>query len=178
MAASGGLWARTRRGSASACWRMAVPPQVTWFAWTILILEGIGQEGRGMGRSEACLRPVARATTSATQPAGLAAALVAVLRFRGGPDGSRSSRWFDVRGLNGGYFFTATGFINCRREEGDRLELFLAIIARRQPGSFGLIYERDDEMPDPPGPKTFRVCVITAGKLTDRKTPSSPPSTQ
>jgi len=80
-------------------------------------------------------------------------------------DSSWHDAVFDVRGLNGGYFFTATGFINRRREEGDRLELFLAIIARRLPGSFGLIYERDDEMPDPPGPKAFRVWVMTRGRL-------------
>ena len=58
------------------------------------------------------------------------------------------SRWhdavFEVRNLNGGHFFSATGFVNRPREEGDRLDLFLAIITRRLPGSYGLIYDRRD----------------------------------
>ena len=42
---------------------------------------------------------------------------------------------FAVHSLNGGYFFTATGLINRQRDEGERLNLFLATIARRLPGS-------------------------------------------
>jgi Immunity protein 7 len=86
-------------------------------------------------------------------------------------DSSWHDAVFEVKGLNGGYFFSATGLINRRREEGDRLELFLAIIARRLPGSFGLVYERDDEMPNPPGPNAFRVRVMARGKLTERQDP-------
>jgi Immunity protein 7 len=78
---------------------------------------------------------------------------------------------FEVKGLNGAYFFSATGLINHRRDESDRLELFLAVISRRLPGSFGLVYERDDETPDPPGPNAFRVRVIARGKISERQDP-------
>ena len=78
---------------------------------------------------------------------------------------------FEVKGLNGAYFFRAIGLINHRREESERLELFLSVISRRLPGSFGLIYDRDDEMPNPPGPNAFRVRVMARGKLTERQDP-------
>ena len=43
------------------------------------------------------------------------------------------SRWhdavFEVRSLNGQHFVTADGLVNRRREEGERLDLFLAVIA-------------------------------------------------
>ena len=85
------------------------------------------------------------------------------------------SRWhdavFEVRNLNGGHFFSATGFVNRPREEGDRLDLFLAIITRRLPGSYGLIYDRSDERPYPPGPSSFRVRVLARGKLTEHPDP-------
>jgi Immunity protein 7 len=58
-----------------------------------------------------------------------------------------------------------------RREEGGRLDLFLAIIARKFPGSWGLIYERDDEMPEPPGPNAFRVRVLARGTIAEHLDP-------
>jgi len=78
---------------------------------------------------------------------------------------------FEVRNLNGQYFVTAEGMVNRRREEGERLDLFLAVIARKLPGSWGLIYERDDEMPDPPGPNAFRVRVLARGRIVERPDP-------
>lgn len=85
------------------------------------------------------------------------------------------SKWhdavFEVRNLNGQYFLTADGMVNRRREEGERLDLFLAIIARKLPGSWGLIYERDDEMPDPPGSNAFRVRVLARGRIVERPDP-------
>ena len=85
------------------------------------------------------------------------------------------SKWhdatFDVKSLNGQYFFAADGFVNRRRDEGQRLDLFLAIIARRLPGSWGLVYERDDEMPNPPGPNGFRVRIIARGEISERLDP-------
>lgn len=78
---------------------------------------------------------------------------------------------FEIKNLNGQYFFNATGFVNRRREESERLELFLAIIVRRLPGSWGLIYDRDDQMPDPPGPNAFRVRVMARGKISERQDP-------
>jgi len=85
------------------------------------------------------------------------------------------SRWhdavFEVRNLNGQYFVTADAMVNRRRQEGERLDLFLAIIARRLPGSWGLIYDRDDEMPGPAGPGAFRVRVLARGTIAERPDP-------
>jgi hypothetical protein len=78
---------------------------------------------------------------------------------------------FELRNLNGQYFLTADGMVNRRRSEGERLDLFLDIIARRLPGSWGLVYERDDEMPNPPGPNAFRVRVLARGKIGERTDP-------
>ena len=78
---------------------------------------------------------------------------------------------FEVRNLNGQYFATADGMVNRRREEGERLDLFLTIIARKLPGSWGLIYERDDEMPDPPGSNGIRVRVLARGRIAERPDP-------
>lgn len=85
------------------------------------------------------------------------------------------SKWhdavFEVRNLNGQYFLRADGMVNRRREESERLDLFLAIIARRLPGSWGLVYDRDDETPDPPGPNAFRVRVLARGSVVERTDP-------
>lgn len=78
---------------------------------------------------------------------------------------------FEVKNLNGQYFFMADGFVNRRRDEGERLDLFLDTISRRLPGSWGLVYERDDEMPDPPGPNGFRVRMLARGKIFERADP-------
>jgi Immunity protein 7 len=78
---------------------------------------------------------------------------------------------FDVRNLNGQYFLTATGLVNRRREEGHRLEELLSLVAERLPGSWGLVYERDDEMPHTPGPNGFRVRVISRGVITEASDP-------
>ena len=90
-------------------------------------------------------------------------------------DLAADSKWhdavFEVRNLNGQYFLRADGMVNRRREEGERLDLFLAVIARRLPGSWGLVYERDDEMPDPPGPNAFRVRVLARGSVVERPDP-------
>ena len=85
------------------------------------------------------------------------------------------SNWHDasfkLQNLNGQFFLTAHGLVNRHREEGERLDLFLAIIARRLPGSWGLIYERDDEMPVPPGPNSFRVRIMARGSVAERLDP-------
>ncbi|WP_084506113.1 Imm7 family immunity protein [Amycolatopsis sp. ATCC 39116] len=36
----------------------------------------------------------------------------------------------------------------------------LRFVSRRLPGSYGLLYERDDEIRIPPGPNAFRVTVL------------------
>lgn len=78
---------------------------------------------------------------------------------------------FDIVNLNGQHFFRADGFVNRRRDEGDRLDEFLSVIAQKLPGAWGLIYERDDEMPSPPGPNGFRVRVLARGAISERLDP-------
>lgn len=78
---------------------------------------------------------------------------------------------FDLRNLNGRWFLTATGFVNRRREEGDQLEVLLSVISRELPGSWGLVYERDDEALTPPGPNAFRVRVLARGVLQEQGDP-------
>ncbi|MBO0805595.1 MAG: hypothetical protein J2P25_21275 [Nocardiopsaceae bacterium] len=88
---------------------------------------------------------------------------------------AEESKWhdasFEIKSLNGQHFFTADGFVNRRRVEGERLDLFLDTISRRLPGSWGLVYERDDEMPDPPGPNGFRVRTLARGKILEHADP-------
>jgi Immunity protein 7 len=81
---------------------------------------------------------------------------------------SRHDAKFDIKNLSGRHFLTATGFVSRRREEGDKLELLLSWITRRLPGSWGLVYERDDEMTSPPGPNAFRVRVVARGIVQER----------
>ncbi|MEV4703381.1 Imm7 family immunity protein [Actinoplanes sp. NPDC049316] len=78
---------------------------------------------------------------------------------------------FAVRRLNGQYFLTATGFVNRIRDEGRFLDDLLGLIARVLPGSYGLVHDRADEMPMPPGPGMFRVRVLARGLLTERADP-------
>lgn len=74
---------------------------------------------------------------------------------------------FELKNLNGQHFLTADGYINRYREEGARLDELLELVARRLPGSWGLIYDRSDEMPDPPGRNAFRVRVVARGSVTE-----------
>lgn len=102
-------------------------------------------------------------------PDRMAAAIDELRHFVGTyswPDAS-----FDIKNLNGRHFFTATGYVNRRRDEGKHLDLSLSMICRLLPGSWGLVYERDDEMPDPPGPNAFRVRVIARGVIQERSDP-------
>lgn len=78
---------------------------------------------------------------------------------------------FELRQLNGRYFLTATGLVNRRRAEGERLDRLVEFVADRLPGSWGMVYERDDEMPDPPGPNGFRVRVLARGGVVERVDP-------
>jgi hypothetical protein len=85
------------------------------------------------------------------------------------------SKWhdtsFQLQNLNGQYFLTATGMVNRRREEGRRLDEILDMVRRSLPGSWGVIYERDDEAPYPPGPNAFRVRIIARGLINEKLDP-------
>jgi Immunity protein 7 len=84
----------------------------------------------------------------------------------------REARWpsarFSLDLLNGSYVLTAAGVINRRRTEGEFLDSLVDFIADKLPGSFGLVYDRDAAMPDPPGPNAFRVRVVARGRVVDK----------
>jgi hypothetical protein len=45
------------------------------------------------------------------------------------------------------HFITVTGMVNRIRDEGRHLDDLLSLVARVLPGSYGLVYDRADEMP-------------------------------
>ena len=51
------------------------------------------------------------------------------------------------------------------------MELLLSTVAERLPGSWGIVYQRDDEMPQPIGPNRYRVRVTTRGRLQEHADP-------
>jgi hypothetical protein len=78
---------------------------------------------------------------------------------------------FAVQQFNGQYFLVANGSVNRWRDEGRLLEDLLALIGAELTGSWGLIYDRDDEMPDPPGVNAFRARVMARGQLVEQPDP-------
>ncbi|MEW1719395.1 Imm7 family immunity protein [Streptomyces sp. NPDC093109] len=72
---------------------------------------------------------------------------------------------------NGECFVLANGVMNRRRDEAAELDGLLHHIARRFPGSWGLLYERSADMKDPPGQGAFRVRVMTRGEIQIRLDP-------
>jgi hypothetical protein len=69
------------------------------------------------------------------------------------------------------WFVRADGLVNRRRDEAEELDALVAFIARRFPGAWGLLYERADDLPSPPGPGAFRVRVLARGEVTERLDP-------
>lgn len=51
------------------------------------------------------------------------------------------------------------------------MEDTIDFVRTRLPGSWGLLYERDDETTLPPGPNAFRVTVLARGELSVRSDP-------
>jgi hypothetical protein len=76
-----------------------------------------------------------------------------------------------VNALNGQYWLALTAFANRRREEAVWIEDLLELVSQRLPGSWGLLYERDDEMSAPPGPNSYRVSVLARGRIARRLDP-------
>ena len=75
--------------------------------------------------------------------------------------------------LNGQPFLTLDGLVNRMRDEAVDVERVLAWVAQHLPGSYGLLYERADELPDP---GSFRVRVLARGGLTERQDPFLSPA--
>ena len=78
---------------------------------------------------------------------------------------------FTIENHNGQFFLLAIGFVNRRRDEGRLLDALLDEVSKSLPGSWGLVYERDDEMPAPPGPNAFRVRVVSRGAILEQTDP-------
>jgi hypothetical protein len=79
--------------------------------------------------------------------------------------------------VNGQPYLTLTGLVNRRRRvEGTFVDEVVEFVRSRLPGAWGLLYERDDEMPDPPGPNAFRVTVLAKGVLSVRADPFLSPN--
>jgi hypothetical protein len=108
-------------------------------------------------------------STDESDDARVASAVAEVREFLGGVEWP--SAQVDLRMVNGVYFVSATGYVNRRRMEGDQLDALVELVARLLPGSWGMIYERDDAMPDPPGPNAFRVRVLARGQITEHLDP-------
>lgn len=76
-----------------------------------------------------------------------------------------------VHALNGAYFLVVQVFANRRRGEAEEVDKLLDHLARTLPGSHGLLYDRDDEATEPPGPNAYRVRVLARGRITEREDP-------
>jgi immunity protein 7 of polymorphic toxin system len=76
-----------------------------------------------------------------------------------------------VRMFNGEHFLNVDGLVNRRRDEAEELDALLEYVGQRFPGSYGLLYERAADMPEPPGQGAFRVRVMTRGRLAYRGDP-------
>ena len=90
---------------------------------------------------------------------------------------ARSTSWrAEVWHLNGFHTLMISGNVNRMRGERDDLLSLLEFVAERLPGSAGLVYERADEMPVPPGPQAFIVHVIARGLVSIRLDPFLSPT--
>ncbi|WP_329051135.1 immunity 7 family protein [Amycolatopsis sp. NBC_01488] len=76
-----------------------------------------------------------------------------------------------LRVFNGLHFLTVDGAPNRRRDEARELTELLEHVAREFRGSWGVLYERSDDMDSPPGPGAFRVRVMARGKISERLDP-------
>ena len=75
----------------------------------------------------------------------------------------------DIIPVNGEYHLILSGFSNHSFVEKDIIELY-NFVAKISPGSYGLLYVRDDE--DTNGnDNRFRVFVLSRGNLCERKDP-------
>ena len=74
----------------------------------------------------------------------------------------------DLRSVNGEYQLSSSGLTNHRATEAGELHEFFNRVAQVAPGSYGLLFVRDDE--DPNGSSNqFRVWVLARGKFIERE---------
>lgn len=73
--------------------------------------------------------------------------------------------------LNGSYFLNITALVNHRGGRTEQIERLISFIRERLPGSYGLLYEWDDETNSPPGRNAFRVRRVARGQVEERTDP-------
>jgi hypothetical protein len=77
----------------------------------------------------------------------------------------------ELRHLNGLPFVTITGHRNRPRSDAARIEDLVRFISGHLPGSWGILYERDDETTAAPSPNAYRVRIMARGCVTERDDP-------
>lgn len=73
----------------------------------------------------------------------------------------------DLRPVNGAWFLHFWGHSNRPRQEAEDVDRLLELVARVAPGSYGLVYDLDDESTTQ-DQNAFRVRVLTRGTLEER----------
>ena len=77
----------------------------------------------------------------------------------------------EVRSLNGEHFLTVNGLLNRETDEASALDDLLTFLCQRLPGSWGLLYDRNDEWTEGEFVGQFRVRVLARGTVTVRSDP-------
>src|SRR5919205_798611 len=77
----------------------------------------------------------------------------------------------DVRQSNGMWLLTLGGYQNRPRGSDRALDEPLQSVGELLPGSYGILYESDDERVEPPGRNAFRVRVMVRGTVSERADP-------
>jgi Immunity protein 7 len=77
----------------------------------------------------------------------------------------------DIRACNGEFFLHLGGQFKRNRQYNEDIDKILTFLAEKLPGSYGLLYWRDNEDSSPPGLGEFHVKVLARGMLTDRFDP-------
>ncbi len=76
------------------------------------------------------------------------------------------SGFIDVKSVNGAYHFCISGFRNHKDSLVDDLFELYAFIARIAPGSYGILYARDDDVEN-----KFRAFILKRGTLVEYEDP-------
>jgi Immunity protein 7 len=77
----------------------------------------------------------------------------------------------DILGMNGSFILRLSGVKNHRGVIYDEVDQLLNWIVKLAPGSYGLLYWRDDEGDTPAGPDNFQVKVMSRGQIVTRFDP-------
>jgi len=82
----------------------------------------------------------------------------------------------ELRWLNGEPFLILQGLVNRRRYEAEDVQRVLAFVTSRLSGSYGLLFERSDELDVEAGLDGFLVTVVARGAVERRLDPFLSPA--